>query len=250
MEKTGVFDYRSEIYTLDFRGQLTMPALVMYMLDAATSHATPRGFGFADMAKRNMLWVLSRLVIDIRDYTKLSGPIRIITWIDGVDRILTFRCFEITTQEGEVIGYARSSWAGINIDTRRPVMLDNLGIQEFRVERPCPVTFEKYALPVDEPEYAVPYTVKYSDLDVNGHFNSNKYIESIMDLFDISMYRTRSIVHFDITYISEAFYGTELVVNRKQVGDDEYIASICKEGRPICRAKVRFGGRVEGIEGI
>ena len=240
MEKTGIFDYQAEVYSLDFRRQLTMPALVTYLLDAATCHATTRGFGFDDMAKQNMLWVLSRLVIDIRDYKKLSGPIRIFTWIDGVDRILTFRCFEICTPQGEQIGFARSAWAGINFDTRRPVSLENLGLQEFFVERPCPVTFDKYEIPPDEPQYVVPYTVRYSDLDMNGHFNSVKYIEAILDLFDIELYRTRTISRFDITFQAEGFYGMELILSRKQINEDEYVASICNVGKPICRAHVRF----------
>ena len=240
MEKTGIFDFQAEVYTLDFRRQLTIPALSNYLLYTATCHAELRGFGFDDMAKRNMLWVLSRLIIDIYDNEKLSGPIRIYTWIEGVDRILTYRCFEITTPEGETLGFARSSWAGINYETRRPVSLENLGLQDFIVDRLCPITFDRYEIPADDPEYTVPYTVKYSDLDLNGHFNSVKYMEAILDLFDINLYRTRSISRFDIIYHSEGFYGMELTLNRKQINDSEYIASICKEGRPICRANVRF----------
>jgi len=240
MEKTGTYNYQAEVYSLDFRRQLTIPALSNYLLYAATCHAASRGFGFDDMAKRNMLWVLSRLIIDIYDQERLSGPIRVITWIEGVDRIMTYRCFEITTPQGETLGFARSSWAGLNHDTRRPVSLENLGLQDYIVDRHCPITFDKFVTPTDAPEYAIPYTVKYSDLDMNGHFNSVKYMEAILDIFDIERYRTHSISRFDIMYLAEGFYGMELIVNRKQINDNEYVASICKEGKPICRANVRF----------
>ena len=240
MEKTGVYDFRAEVYSLDFRRQLTIPALSNYLLYAATCHASDRGFGYDDMVKQNMLWVLSRLIIDVKDNKRLSEPIRVWTWIEGVDRILTFRCFEVTTLQGETIGYARSSWAAINSDTRRPISLENIGLQEYMVDRPCPITFDRYEMPTDVPVHAVPYTVKYSDLDLNGHFNSVKYMEAILDLFDIELYRTRSIARFDISYHAEAFYGAELVLSKKQVNEHEYMASICKEGKPICRAKVIF----------
>ena len=240
MEKLGIYDYQAEVYSLDFRRQLTMPALVTYLLDAATNHATGRGFGFDDMAKQHMLWVLSRLVIDIRDYKKLSGPIRIFTWIDGVDRILTFRCFEIVTHQGEPVGFARSAWAGINFDTRRPVSLETFGLQAYRVERPCPVTFEKYEIPLDESPSIVPYAVRYSDLDMNGHFNSVKYIEALLDLFDIELYRTLTITRFDITYQAEAFYGMELTLTKKQISENEYVTSMHNAEKPICRANVQF----------
>ena len=242
MEKTGIYDYQAEVYALDFRRQLTIPALSNYLLYAATCHAASRGYGFDDMAKQNMLWVLSRLIIDIKDNKRLSGPIRILTWIEGVDRILTYRCFEITTREGETLAFARSSWAGINHDTRRPVMLDNLGLEDYFVNRPCPIPFDKFEIPAEDPEYTVPYTVRYSDLDMNGHFNSVKYMEAILDMFDIELYRTRTVTRFDIMYLSEGFYGMELTVKRNKINENEYVASICKESKPICRANVRFRG--------
>ena len=242
MEKLGFYDYRAEVYSLDFRRQLTIPALGNYLMHAATCHASARGYGYDDMAKQDMLWVLSRLIIDIEDNERLSEPIRVYTWIQGVDRILTYRCFEITTLQGETLGFARSVWAGINRDTRRPVLLENLGLQDYIVDRPCPITLDKFEIPADEPEYAVPYTVKYSDLDINGHFNSAKYMEAILDLFDIDLYRSRSIARFDIMFFSEGFFGMELLLGKQQISDDNYVATITKEGKPICRANVRFRG--------
>jgi acyl-ACP thioesterase len=241
MDKTGIFEYRTEIYSLDFRRQVTIPSLSNYLLHAATCHADERGFGFDDMSKQNMLWVLSRLVIEISDYQRLSEPIRVYTWIEGVDRIITYRCFEITTMQGETIGHARSSWAGINYDTRRPVSLESLRLMDYKVERPCPVIFDRFDMPADTSEQPVPYKVKYSDLDLNGHFNSCKYMEAIMDLFDIELYRSRSVARFDITYQSEGFYGMDLVLRKAQTAENEYVATITKaDGKAICRAKVRF----------
>ena len=240
MEKTGFFDYNTEVYSLDFRGQLTIPALGNYLMHAATCHATARGFGYDDMAKQNMLWVLSRLIIDITDNTRLAEPLRIATWIQGVDRILTYRCFEMMTMQGESIGFARSIWAGINQQTRRPMMLEGVGLQDFVTDRPCPISLDKFDTPEAMPDSPVAYTIKYSDLDINGHFNSMKYIESILDLFDIETYRIQSIARFDIMYHSEGFYGMQLALNKKQIGDGEYVATISKDSKLICKAKIHF----------
>jgi acyl-ACP thioesterase len=237
--KTGTYEYRPDSYALDFRGRLPFPTLGNYLLHAATTHATGRGFGFDDMVQRKAAWVLSRLAIEIADQQPLSGPLRIHTWVQQVERIFTFRCFEIATMQDQTLGYARSVWAAIDRDTRRPMPLGGLGLEEYVVERPCPVDFSSLP-PVEKDTDGIPYKVKYSDLDINGHFNSIKYMESILDLPDIEMYRTRSISRFEIIYQAEGRYGMILSLHKKEVSEDEYVAAICNEGKSICRAKVRL----------
>ncbi|MDR1675008.1 MAG: acyl-[acyl-carrier-protein] thioesterase [Tannerella sp.] len=238
--RTGTYEYRTDSHLLDFRGQLPLPALGNYLLHAATLHAAGRGFGFDDMVERRAAWVLSKLAVELTDPGRLAEPLRILTWVQQVERIFTFRCFEIATLQGETLGYARSVWAAIDRETRRPVSLSHFGLADYLVERDCPVTFTSPE-PAEKDTEGIPYTVKYSDLDINGHLNSIKYIESILDLFDIETYRTRSVVRFEIVYQAEGRYGMHLLLHKKVTAEDEYTATICNEGKSICRAKIRFG---------
>ena len=94
--------------------------------------------------------------------------------------------------------------------------------------------------PADRDTEGVLYRVKYSDLDINGHFNSIKYIESILDLFDMETYQTRAVARFEIIYQAEGRYGMNLMLHRKEVAANEYVAAICNEGKSICKAKITF----------
>ncbi|MDR1102290.1 MAG: acyl-[acyl-carrier-protein] thioesterase [Tannerella sp.] len=238
--RTGIYEYRTDSYLLDFRGQLPLPTLGNYLLHAATVHAGGFGFGFDDMAERKAAWVVSKLAIELTSPGRLTEPLRILTWVQQVERIFTFRCFEITALHGgETLGYARSVWAAIDRETRRPVSLDGLGLADFVTERACPVAFTSPE-PAEKDTQGIPYTVKYSDLDVNGHLNSIKYIEAILDLFDIETYRTRSVVRFEIAYQAEGRYGMQLLLHKKQTAENEYTAAICNEGKSISRAKIKF----------
>ena len=238
--KTGVYAYSPGSYSLDCCGRLPLPMLGNYLLHAATEHAACRGFGFDDMMRRRTAWVLSRLTIELTHPDLLSDALRICTWVQRLERIFTFRCFEITTSEGVALGYARSAWAAIDCDTRRPTPLSNLGLEEYLVERECPVEFGS-SVPAEKDTEGIPYKVKYSDLDINGHFNSIKYMESILDLFELEMYRAHPVTRFEIVYQAEGRYGMNLLLHRKQIAADEYAAAICNEGKSICRAKVQFG---------
>ncbi|MDR2041786.1 MAG: acyl-[acyl-carrier-protein] thioesterase [Tannerella sp.] len=238
--RIGVYEYRTESHLLDFRGQLPLPVLGNYLLHAATRHAAGRGFGFDDMMERRATWVLSKLAVELTDPLQLADPLRILTWVQQVERIFTYRCFEITTLEGATLGCARSVWAAIDRETRRPVSLSRLGLDDSITARNCPVTFSSPE-PAEKETEGIPYTVKYSDLDINGHLNSMKYIESILDLFDLDTFRTRSVVRFEIVYHAEGRYGMHLLLHKKATAEDEYAAAICNEGKPICRAKLRLG---------
>jgi acyl-ACP thioesterase len=245
--RTGIYGYHTASYALDFCGRLPLPTLGNYLLHAATSHATGRGFGFDDLIQRRAAWVLSRLAIEIADPARMAGAIRIHTWVQQVERIFTFRCFEITTLQDETLGHARSVWAAIDRETRRPLSLDNFGLSEFILERPCPVEFTSPEA-ADRDTEGIPYTVKYSDLDINGHFNSIKYMEAILDLFDMETFRTHTVSRFEIVYQAEARYGMSLMLHRKTVSDSQYLATICNEGKSICKAKITFTPDMEGFE--
>ncbi|MCC8153261.1 MAG: acyl-[acyl-carrier-protein] thioesterase [Tannerellaceae bacterium] len=239
MNKVGEFHFTTESYLLDFKGQTTIPMIGNYLLHAASVHAEDRGFGYSDMSKRNAAWVLSRLAIEMKEYPRMSEQVTLYTWVEEVGRLFTNRSFELVNSKGETLGYARSIWAAIDIDTRRPTLLDVAGLSEYLTDRPNP--------PIDQPGKIIPvesttqgelYRVRYSDLDVNGHLNSIKYMEHLLDLFDIELFRQKNISRFEIAYQAEGKYGMELSLHSSEVATDKYAMAICHEGKAICRAAV------------
>jgi acyl-ACP thioesterase len=235
-EKTGVFHFVTESYLTDFRGRVPIPMLGNYLLHAASAHASQRGFGFGDMTERHTAWVLSRLAIEINRCPEMSEPVTLYTWIDDVGRLFTSRCFELTDRAGRPLVYARSVWAAIDMQTRRPVPLDVGALSAYTTGRPCPVDKPGKIAPVENDTAGIPYRVKYSDLDINGHLNSIKYMEHLLDLFDLSLFEEKEIRRFEIAYLSEGRYGMTLSLHRKETAPDTYGLAICCEGRAICRA--------------
>ena len=86
----------------------------------------------------------------------------------------------------------------------------------------------------------------YSDVDVNGHINSVKYIEHILDLFTLDCYKSFRLKRFDIAYVAESHYGDTLRFYREDCGDDEYNIRVTKVSDKLdneietCRCKVKF----------
>ena len=240
MENIGTYNFVTESYLVDFQGEVPIPMLGNYMLHAATAHAEERGFGYNVMTSRNLAWVLSRIDIQIDEYPRMSESIAVQTWIEDVNRLFTSRCFAVLDREGREIVHARSIWAAIDLQTRKPSDLMKLNnLEQFISDKKCWIE-KSGKLPHAEEAPAVLYQVKYSDLDVNKHLNSIKYMEHLLDLFDIEKYKKQKIRRFEIIYLAEGKYGMQLSLHlKKEENTERYIAAICDEtGKAICRAAV------------
>ena len=84
-------------------------------------------------------------------------------------------------------------------------------------------------------------TAKYSDIDINGHVNSIRYIEHILDLFPIDLYKTKRIRRFEMAYVAESYFGDELSFFCDEANSNEFHVEVKKNGSEVvCRSKVIF----------
>ena len=124
--KVGTYSFVAEPFHVDFTGRLFMGVLGNHLLNCAGFHATERGFGMAELNESNYTWVLSRLAIELEDMPAQYEEFSVDTWVENVYRLFTDRNFAIYGKDGKVYGYARSVWAMINMDTRKPADLLSL----------------------------------------------------------------------------------------------------------------------------
>lgn len=230
-------------FHVDFTEKLTMGVLGNHLLNCAGIHAAERGFGIAELNENHYTWVLSRLAVEMEEMPRAYEKFSIRTWVENVYRLFTDRNFEIVNAAGKPIGYARSIWAMISMETRKPADLLALhggGITDYICDKECPI--EKAGrVKVNEAEPVARYTAKYGDIDLNGHVNSVKYIEHALNLFPLEMFREKSLRRFEVAYVAESYYGDTLCFYREQVGEGEYDIEIKKnDTEVVVRIKMIF----------
>ena len=241
--KIGSYDFVAEPFHVDFTEKLTMGVLGNHLLNCAGIHAAERGFGIAELNENHYTWVLSRLAVEMEEMPRAYEKFSIRTWVENVYRLFTDRNFEIVNAAGKPIGYARSLWAMISMETRKPADLLALhggGITDYICDKECPI--EKAGrVKVNEAEPVARYTAKYGDIDLNGHVNSVKYIEHALNLFPLEMFREKSLRRFEVAYVAESYYGDTLCFYREQVGEGEYDIEIKKnDTEVVVRIKMIF----------
>lgn len=241
--RIGTYQFVAEPFHVDFNGRLTMGVLGNHLLNCAGFHANDRGFGIATLNEDNYTWVLSRLAIELDEMPYQYENFSVQTWVENVYRLFTDRNFAILDKDGKKIGYARSVWAMINLNTRKPADLLTLhggSIVDYVCDEPCPIE-KPSRIKVSSREPAAILEAKYSDIDINGHVNSIRYIEHILDLFPIEMYKERRIRRFEMAYVAESYYGDELAFYMDDIGDGVYDVEVKKNAAEVvCRSKVIF----------
>ncbi|WP_242052332.1 acyl-[acyl-carrier-protein] thioesterase [Dysgonomonas sp. GY75] len=240
MTPIGRYEFGIDAYLTDFRGKATLPMIGGFMLQAATKHAEERGFGYSAMTSQQRVWVLSRIAIEVFEYPKNDTVMVLKTWVASVNRLFTERHFSFEDEQGREIGFAKSLWASIDLETRKPTnVLELDGLSDYIAEKENPIEgMTKIPALKDDYEVATDFVVKYSDVDINKHLNSMKYIEHFVDVFDIDMFRENEIRRIEINYISEGRYGTKLDILKRTEKDNIFVLEMKDGDMTVCSTRI------------
>lgn len=250
MDKIDVHPIYVEPFHVDFTGRIFMGVLGNHLLNAAGNHSQRRGWGIGALNETQHTWVLSRLSIEMTEMPRQYEHCLITTWVESVMKLFTNRNFAIQREDGTPIGYARSVWAMIDLSTRRPC--DLLSLYDGDILRYV-VSPEENICPIEghgrfrfrDVEFVRTIPTYYSDVDINGHINSIKYIEHILDLFPREQFE-RGIRRFEIAYKAESYMGDTLSFYRQTGENGETDIEVRKNatedspGEIVCQAKLIF----------
>lgn len=236
-------DFVVQSYETDLHGFARPVALLNYLQSAAGDHAALLGVAVADLRKSGHTWVLSRLHLAMERYPRNGDKVRIRTWPAIRDTLFTVRDFELFDREGTLIGRATSSWAVLNVKSRRPVKLANvLPGYPLNPERALDDPFS--ALPVlEKSAYELCLPVLRGDLDINRHVNNTVYagwgLETIPEDVDSGCY----LASIEIGFRAEALYGDTITARSAEAEEKGcYIHCIenSSDGRELARLRTRW----------
>lgn len=251
MEKIDSYPFYVEPFHVDMTGRMFLGILGNHLLNAAGNHSQRRGWGIGALNETRHTWVLSRLSVELEEMPRQYEHGTVETWVESVIKLFTNRNFSIRREDGMPYGYARSIWAMIDLETRKPCDLFSLydgDILRYVVseeENVCPIAAHG-RFRFRDSRWVRTIETRYSDVDINGHINSIKYIEHILDLFPIECFRDRRLQRFEIAYKTESYLGDTLSFYTQQVDENETDVEVRKnvtaesEGEIVCQAKVRF----------
>lgn len=229
--------------------EMPLSRLVTTVIDVATAHANILGIGFDRMIREGISWVLSRLTIELEAMPAVNRNYRMTTWIENANRLFSDRNFELAdAATGEVLARISSTWMAVDMATRRPGDLTPIW-QGRDIIDGSPINVSKAAklLPLqpESGERSLSYRFAVSDIDVNRHVTTRRYIDLITDLWPLSHYDSHRISRFEVAFKHEARYDeTATAACAPHEGSPEVADVEISVGQtPCCLARLTFRER-------
>lgn len=239
--KIDRFAFLAETFLVDKNGRTRPNTLCCHMLSCALRHAETRGFGATD----SLGWVLARLALHIERLPLLHERFYIETWIKNLYHGFTDRCVRVVDEDGNEIASMLTTLAMIDLKTRSSVDLNgDIGVRLNECIEPNEQLAIKRIpsinrMAVDEVTFR--HTPKYSDIDINGHMNSVRYLDHILDYLPVEYMNAHTLTDFVVAYMKEGDATEELSYGIMELQDNHFLVQVTKEnGAVAIRAELKF----------
>ncbi|GLT69238.1 hypothetical protein SLA2020_414050 [Shorea laevis] len=197
----------------------TMETLMNLLQETALNHVTSSGLagnGFGatrEMSLRKLIWVVTRVHIQVQRYSRWGDVVEIDTWVDaagknGMRRDWIIRDYH--TQE--IITRATSTWVIMNQETRRLSKIPEQVRQEvlpFYLNRVAVEAEKNDSEKIDKLTDATAERIRsglaprWSDMDANQHVNNVKYIGWILESVPMNVLGNYDLTSMTLEYRRE-----------------------------------------------
>jgi acyl-CoA thioesterase FadM len=183
----AVFEKRYHLRIGDFDASRHLrPSTVLDLFQCvAAEHAEELGIGLDRMLEQELIWVLVRVRYEIeRPITYGTERLHVKTWPLAPRRSGFQREYRVTDAAGNLLIRGTSDWVLMHRVRRRLMPVGDIYPKD--IEYLTDQSFEGRVSPIPDTrteEPPVPFMLRYSDLDMNGHVNNTRYTEFALSAF-------------------------------------------------------------------
>ena len=199
-------------YHADLNQSLKPHYLTAFLQEAAWKHANHLDLGYEFMQEEGVAWMLSRIYFEMEKYPVWRDEITIETWPKGTDGLFFARDMIILDSFNRKLGAATTRWLLVDLKSKRPrvpeLHTDILFVNKDRHA----VNRKPEKLKLNSKKEIDRLRNRLSDIDLNNHVNSNKYIEWIANNLTNSFHKNHFIQSLQMNFLNEVKLGEEVVI--------------------------------------
>lgn len=231
--------YKVMVHEVDFNRRLKLSSAFNYFQEIAGLHSDKLGIGMNTIHdKFGVMWVLTRIRVEIERYPVWDEEIIIETWPQLPGKLEFERDYIMKDLQGCILMRAVSKWVVIDSATRELRKSSVLPGEypELPTERAIQCTLGKLR-PNEKTVPVYKRRIGGSDIDMNGHLNNAKYIDFIMDCFSMENLRKYQARSIQVNYQNEVMPGETIELLKDSSSLDQgrvYIEGVNEEkGNPV-----------------
>lgn len=237
--------YEVKVYEADNLERGGLVTLFNYFQNTAWSHYNRVDKVRGPFLTKNQIWAMTRVEVQLRRPARWQEVVEVETWSRGLERMMAFRDFIIRDAKGQTIAAGTATWVVLDLETKRIQRLSDIAGKW--PSKPDVFSINKNADKIDPPansKHGEVFRVKYSDMDLNHHVNSSRYIQWMLDSLGREFLEKYEISKAEINYLDEAMPGDEVFTGSEKVSDTPvvFLANVTRKGndRELCRARFTF----------
>lgn len=230
------FKSRIRYSETDPTGKLAPGGIVDYFQDCSVFQSEGLGVGVAYLAQHKRAWLLSAWQIVINRLPAECEKIAVSTWASGFEKFHGSRNFTMETEDGEMLAYANSIWAYMDLEHQIPVKPTQEEIDRYKPEPP--IIMEKQSKKIRikaEWEEREPILVRKSWIDSNRHVNNSRYVKAAYN----ELPEGSNIRRIRVEYRKQALEG-DLLYPRYAKEEGRIVVALCdKDQKPYAIVEFR-----------
>lgn len=215
------FESKVRYSEVDSEGRITLNAILDYFQDCSSFQSEELGVGLKFMLERDVAWVLTSWLVEVKRYPAYGEKITVSTWPYDFKGFLGYRNFVIKGAGGEACACANSVWALLDAKSGKPtrILPEMLDAYEFFPKLSMEESSRKLHIP-EGMEAKQPFPVHKYHIDTNRHVNNGKYVSMAQEYLTQGVrvgkmkaeYR-KAAVYGDMVYPFTLQDDTKMIVN-------------------------------------
>ena len=206
-------NFKVNTYHVDNNTRLKPNYLTAFLQEAAWEHASHLDLGYEFMHQNGLAWMLMRIYCEMEEYPVWRDEITIETWPKGTEGLFFVRDMIIYNVASKRLGAATTYWMLVDIKNKRPRApeLHTKILIKNKDKHAIQTKLNKLKLPSKtEIGRIIP---GISDIDINNHVNSNRYVEWVVNQIPELIQKDKVIRTFQMNYLNEVKLDEEIVIN-------------------------------------
>ena len=227
----------------DLKARLRLGGLVNMLIQSAIQSADSLGFGFGGLRREKLFWVLSRMSIEIHRSLSWNQEVIVETWPKDIDGLLYLRDYIVRDKQQNLVAKSTSGWLAIDIETKRPKVIEGIQaemLNYLRAKHALESLPEKLPGMTEGEEFEI--ASAYSDIDLNGHVTSTRYIDWMLDTLPIEFLQGHYPKQLSINYMKETMPTERIRIKSHLSGENLAFFEVTNlnKGTTAFRGKIGF----------